>query len=185
MKKSIPGLIVLILFLSALPCYSQSQIGYVSDMLLLTFREGPGTSFPITKTLTSNTQVNILKDKNGYYKVQLENDEIGWVEKQYIIFTTPKTIKITQLEKQLQNFDDRMSKLQMINSSLEELVNSQKAEYSSKLNALETELNKEKNEKTLALKNFSESQKKYDNLIEKSENIKQVITENNELSEQN
>jgi SH3 domain protein len=180
MKKSVFGLIILSLFFFSLTCHAQNKIGYVSDMLLLSFREGPGNNFSIIKTLKSNTPVEVLEDQNGFLKVKIENDETGWVKKQYIIFSIPKTMEIKQLKNKIKGLEEKTAKMEMINSSLEALVNSHKND-AQKLNSLEIAL---KNEKTISVASLSESQKKYNSLIDKSRNINQIINENKMLSEE-
>ena len=82
--------ISLSLFLGGVSGYTQSRTGYVTDMLVLTFRQGPGPSYEVLKTLESNTRLTILDEKNNYYKVRLSSGDTGWVDKQFVTFETPK-----------------------------------------------------------------------------------------------
>ncbi len=185
MKKTALGLMILLLFFCSLPCHAQTKSGYVSDTLLLTLREGPGNSFSIIKTLKSNTPLIILEEQAGYYKVQLEDDATGWVEKQYIMFDVPKSMKIDQLVNKIKTLEVSLSKVQMLNSSLKELVNSQKAEYVKKLETLEASLKSEMDEKTRIAGLLSESQKKFNSLVAQSGNIQETIKTNKSLVENN
>jgi len=87
-----------LLVFSPMPGYSQSRTGYVTDMLVLTFRQGPGPSYPVIKTLESNTRLTILDEQEGYYKVRLSSGDTGWVDRQFVTFDTPKTQMIQQMK---------------------------------------------------------------------------------------
>lgn len=83
--------ISLSLVLGGVSGYTQSRTGYVTDMLVLTFRQGPGASYEVLKTLESNTRLTILDERDNYYKVRLSSGDTGWVDKQFVTFETPKT----------------------------------------------------------------------------------------------
>ena len=90
----------MILVLSNLTGNAQSRTGYVTDMLILTFRQGPGPSYQVLKTLESNTSLTILNEEAGYFQVQLSSGETGWVDKQFVMFEPPKTLIIETLKEE-------------------------------------------------------------------------------------
>lgn len=97
----------LILIISGLPAFAET--GYVSDMLILSMREGPGREFNVIATLRSNMAVEILEKQPPFLKVETESGDQGWVEAQYITLETPKSIlaeqlarKVASLEKELE-----------------------------------------------------------------------------------
>ena len=98
MKKPLLLLTIFITITCLFPQLTFAKTGWVSDMLLLTFRQGPGTSYAVIKTLKSNTPVLILEEKNDFYKVELQSKEIGWVNKKFITFELPKPFIIDQLK---------------------------------------------------------------------------------------
>ncbi len=88
---------------------SCAETGYVSDMLILTMREGPGSNFNVIRTLRSNAPLEILEKGQTHFKVRTMEGDQGWVEKQYITMEKPKPMiieelngKIAALEKALQ-----------------------------------------------------------------------------------
>ena len=88
---------------------SCAETGYVSDMLILTMREGPGSNFNVIRTLRSNASLEILEKGQTHFKVKTMEGDQGWVEKQYITMEMPKPMvieelngKIAALEKALQ-----------------------------------------------------------------------------------
>jgi len=104
------GLAAVLIILALSPLLAQT--GYVSDMLLLTFREGPGTNYTVLKTLKSNTPLTVLEEDQEYYKVELASGEQGWVDKQFVVFEPPKTIQMAQLEKENADLTQRLTQAQ-------------------------------------------------------------------------
>ncbi len=82
--------ISLMLVFTGMSAMGQSRIGYVTDRLILTFRQGPGPSYQVLKTLESDTRLTILDEEENYYKVRLSSGETGWVDKQFVTFDIPK-----------------------------------------------------------------------------------------------
>lgn len=49
------------------PPVSSAKNGWVSDMLVLTFRQGPGINYTVERSLPSNTPVTILDEKKRFF----------------------------------------------------------------------------------------------------------------------
>ncbi|MBF0572379.1 MAG: TIGR04211 family SH3 domain-containing protein [Desulfamplus sp.] len=151
--------------LSALICFSLvlftkipsalAEIGYVSDMLILSLKEGPGRQYNTIKTLRSNMQVEIVETSDRFLKVKTEEGDIGWVESQYITKELPKALIIEQLNKRIEqlegkdpNIDKRQITGQVVGESLNQtsplLSNAEDIKTSeclSKIKSLEVALN--------------------------------------------
>jgi SH3 domain protein len=185
MKNSSLTLVILTIIICLFPLSGYGKTGYVSDMLLLTFRQGPGNSYAVQKTLISNTAVNILEEKNGFYKVKLQSNEIGWVDKKFIIFTLPKTYIINQLEKENKNLQNKIQQLQQNTGSLQSKLSSKKQNYVQTKNTLETSLKTAIDEKSRTADLLSKTQNKYDILVQQSQNIQKIIKENKIFKKEN
>jgi SH3 domain protein len=109
--------------------YAQSRTGYVTDMLILTFRQGPGPTHQILKTLESNTPLTILDEKNNYFRVQLSSGETGWVDKQFVMFAPPKTLIIENLEQEKAALEKQVNALSAANVALKDQVVSTRKQY--------------------------------------------------------
>lgn len=133
---------ILIPMLSLIPMISFAKTGYVSDTLLLTFRQGPGNDFNIIKTLRSNTPVSILDEENGFYKVKLQSKEIGWVNKKFIIFELPKTYIIAKLTQKNKALEDKIDHFKSKLDRLKKSLSSQENKYANRLIDLEKRLKK-------------------------------------------
>ena len=153
MKKLFFPFIIFVMIICLFPQLVLAKTGYVSDMLMLTFRQGPGTSYAVTKTLKSNTPVSILEEKNEFYKVELQSKEIGWVDKNFIVFELPKIFILDQLKQENELLKDKILKLESLTQTLEDKILSQKTDNS---------------QKTKASSPFSDNRVKYDTLIKEN-----------------
>lgn len=185
MKRPFFYIFICTIALSLIPSVSFAQKGWVSDMLVLTFREGPGNAYNVLKTITSNTPVTILEEQNGFYKVELKSSEVGWVDKRFIIFETPNAILIDQYKRDQKVLEDKIEKLESQLKSGKDLLTAKDNEYSGKLTPLQDQLNTAREENKTLKEKLAQSRKKYDTLIEQSKNIQSIVAEKNALKEQN
>ena len=117
---------------------------YVTDILTLNLREGPGRDHKVIRTLKSNMPVEILEESDRYLKVRTKEDEIGWVEKQYIATEAPKTILIGKMKKDFSELTEKNSKLETNLTSLRSDLHSTQL----RVKELEEEIGTCKNELT-------------------------------------
>lgn len=165
MRKLLFHLMIFIMTICLFPQLSFAKTGYVSDMLLLTFRQGPGNSYAVIKTLKSNTPVSILEEENEFYKVELRSKEIGWVDKKFIIFELPKNLIIDQLKQENKTLENKISKLESLTQTIKDKINFRESEYSQKNESLETSLKTALDEKERLSSSLSDSRGKYNTLI--------------------
>ncbi|MFU8769032.1 MAG: TIGR04211 family SH3 domain-containing protein [Desulfotignum sp.] len=111
-----------VLVLSNLPGNAQSRTGYVTDMLILTFRQGPGPSYQVLKTLESNTPLTILNEEAGYFQVQLSSGETGWVDKQFVMFEPPKILIIETLKEENMTLRKQLTEMSDAHDRLKDQV---------------------------------------------------------------
>ncbi len=185
MKKSFSQFLILLLLFFGLPSLLPAQTGYVSDVLFLTFREGPGDSYAVIKRLRSDTPVSILEEQEEYYKVELESKETGWVDKRFISFDTPKSLTIETLKQENKTLEDKLLELETQLQSIRNQIASGGNESVQKLQELETSLKTAMDETEKTSLSLSDTKEKYDTLIEQSRNIQQIINENKALQEKN
>jgi SH3 domain protein len=112
----------MVLVLSNLSGNAQSRTGYVTDMLILTFRQGPGPSYQVLKTLESNTPLTILNEEAGYFQVQLSSGETGWVDKQFVMFEPPKILIIETLKEENMTLRKQLTEMSDAHDRLKDQV---------------------------------------------------------------
>lgn len=185
MRKKFICFFIFAAILSGLPATGYCKTGYVSDSLLLTFREGPGTSYSVIKTLKSNTPVTVLVEEDGYYKVELQTKEIGWVDKKFITFELPSFYIAKDLEQKNKTLESKIESLALSNKELTDKLSSLKDEYSQKINELNSALEQTKTQSTQLLDSSEINRKKYDSLVEQSKDILKIIQENKNYQKDN
>ncbi|MBU0462792.1 MAG: TIGR04211 family SH3 domain-containing protein [Proteobacteria bacterium] len=157
MKKSLFYFMILIAILFLLPLLSWAKTGYVSDRLILNFRQGSDNASAVIKTLKSDDPVFILEEENEFYKIELESKEIGWVDKKFITFELPKTLIIDQLKQENDSLKNKVSELSLLEADFK------------------------KNVDTL----LSDKDIKSDDRIENAGNIQKIVQENQMYQEKN
>lgn len=185
MRKLFFNFIIFAMTICLFPQFSLAKTGYVSDMLLLTFRQGPGNTYAVTKTLKSNTPVFVLEEENGFLKIELKSKEVGWVDKKFIIFDLPKSFIINKLKQENKTLKSRVLKLESSTGTLKGQIQSKKTDYSEKMTSLEISLKDALDEKTNMSASLSKALEKYNTLIEQSKNIQAIIKENKTLNKKN
>ncbi|MFN2358235.1 MAG: TIGR04211 family SH3 domain-containing protein, partial [Desulfotignum sp.] len=177
--------IIMIILWSGVSAYTQPRTGYVSDMLILTFREGPGSSYQVLKTLESNTPLEIMDEENGYFRVQLSSGETGWVDQQFVMFDTPKAQIIAQLEQEKQVLETQLQELTADQDTLTNQAASQTTTLRQEVSTLKAALEKAQEQNSILTDRLAAIQKQYETLAAASENIKEIMEENKTLEAQN
>lgn len=183
MKKMILQLLILLMLFCGFPNPLTAQTGYVSDMLFLTFRDAPKESSTVIQRLKSDTPVLILEEKAEYYKVELESKEVGWVDKRFISFETPKSLTIETLKQENKTLEQKILELQAQIQSSRNQISGGENESVQKIKELEISLKTAMDETAKVNLMLSDTKGKYDTLIEQSKNIQQIVNENKQLRE--
>lgn len=165
--------------------FAEPRTGYVSDMLILTFRQGPGPSYQVLKTLESNTPLTILEEENGYFKVQLSSEETGWVDKQFVMFDTPKTQIIEQLEQENQTLKKQLEDLTAAHDTRINQLTSRTSSGQKDAAALKAAQEKAQEQVNALTRQLATSQERYATLAESSEDVLETMEKNKALEEQN
>jgi SH3 domain protein len=185
MRKIFIGLGILTMLIYSFPAYSLARTGYVSDMLILTVRQGPGTSFSVIQNLKSNTPVAILEEDKGYYKIELASGETGWVDKQFILFETPKTFIIEQLKQQKAELETRLKRVSASYDGLNVQIDAQKSKQTEKTATIEAGRKEAMDKNKLLEAQLKESQTNYTTLENQSSDVLKIAERNKSLEEQN
>ncbi|MEH0022355.1 MAG: TIGR04211 family SH3 domain-containing protein [Desulfobacter sp.] len=157
---------------------AHARQAYVSDMLILTFREGPGTNFPVIQTLRSNTPITILEEQDGFYKVTLTSGDQGWVDKQFVVFETPKAHMIEKLNREKADLENQLKILAETSAGLKTRLAEQKTTSVETTSELEAEVVRLQQENKRLDARLTESQKAFDSLTEASKDITATLEQN-------
>ncbi len=160
---------------------SHADTQYVTDMLVLSLREGPGNEHNTIRTLQTNAPVEVLEEQEGFLKVRTEQGEEGWVLKQYITSETPKPIIIAGLNKEIERLKARLEQFKKSRESLKEKWESDKGDQVERAKALEADLAKYKEAASKNAKKLKEVSEKYDRFLSQSKDVVALVAERDSL----
>jgi SH3 domain protein len=126
--------ITLLLLTLSLSVSAFAEIRYVSDVLQIQLRSGPGTQYRIIKSLQTGTALNVdnASQENGYVQVTIDG-KTGWVATQYLMKEPSARIQLEKVQQELAKLkanasptQQRLLELESQNSQLQtELETSQ------------------------------------------------------------
>jgi len=127
---------------------SHAETGYVSDMLILTMRNGPGSNYNVIQTLRSDTSLEILEKGKDYFKVKTQEGDVGWVEKQYITEEIPKAMIIDKLKLKIADLEKSLESSQAASASFSSGTDSKAQKYQEQIKSLQASLKESQIEST-------------------------------------
>lgn len=176
-----------LLFLFCTFSLARAETAYVSDQLIITFREGKSTQYKIIRTLKTGTPMEVLeRDKDDEYaKVRLQSGEEGYVLVQYITTKIPKQLVIDQLEKEKGKLQKQLAESDAKRAELSQELNDAQEKCADQGRAL-TEHNKELNQ-TLdqANEGMRTVTERYNALLAKSEQVVAISNDRDRLQKEN
>jgi len=185
MKKCVTGIWILIVLAGLAVSFCQAKTAYVSDVLILTFREGPGTNYNVLQTLKSNTPLTILREENGFYLVELTTGGQGWVDKQFVIFDLPKTMIIDKLKQEKSSLETQIKRLKEGSSQDIDASNTRENLIREKAQILSEKTAALQQENKQLIINLKQAKNKFDTLKQTSKNISATLEENKRLKTEN
>ena len=117
MKNFIVVVICLLLF--SVPV--QAETMYISDIVKITLRTGPGADHRVIGMLQSGQQVEVLKSEEEWTQVQLTNGKQGWVLSSLLTSDKPKILLLDQTTEKNKALINQISDLINKNKELTEL----------------------------------------------------------------
>ncbi|WP_029910572.1 TIGR04211 family SH3 domain-containing protein [Pelobacter seleniigenes] len=151
-----------------------AETRYISDVLVVTVRSNTGNNYQTVDNLKTATPVEVLSEDQTYVKVRTPEGKEGYILRQYVTKELPKAVQIDRLEKETAALKEQLQQQQQ--SSADKLANADAnlakiAELQKQLQVANDNLDKVKNE--------------YDSLLQNSQNVVSLSTENEDLIEQN
>jgi len=171
------------LSISAGPAHADRR--YVSDMLILTLRQGPGTEYETIRTLRTGTPIEVLEEGERYLRVRTEEGEEGWVAKQYITSETPKPVIIAGLEKENERLKARLEALEKRQTLLVNQLKEAEQGRDAKVKELETDAENYRQELSRTTTELEQITEKYNALLKQSKNVVELAGEHDRLQAEN
>ncbi len=180
-RWGIAALCVLFAICSSVPV--SAETGYVTDMLLLTMRSGPGDGYPVLKTLPSNTAVEILEKGDPYYKIRTGNGDEGWVKGRYVTDDLPANLVIEGLKQRIAALESDASAGDRFSQPADTGVPG--TETGEQIADLESSLDDAIKEKTRLAADLESLTKTHEQFLKMSKDCVALIEENKSLKMQN
>lgn len=83
----------------AVPSHAETR--YISDLMEITLRAGPGLNYRIIKMLNSGQTVEAMETEENWTRVRLSDDTTGWVFSRYITRSKPKSLVADSLQEEI------------------------------------------------------------------------------------
>lgn len=176
-------LVLIMAGMSAAPAIAETR--YVGDQLIITLRQGKSTQHKILKTLKTGTPVEVLEEDDSYLRVRTTDGTEGYVLRQYISSTPPKSLRIDELEIENSQLQSKISALQKTNNALESQLKEIGDKYEGEFSELSTKSGDIEQRLDEALNNERLITEKYNTLVEQSGNVVAISKERDQLRQEN
>jgi SH3 domain protein len=184
-KSKLMFLFVLLIPLSVSVEPAHADRRYVSDMLIITLREGQGSEYKIIRTLRTGTPVEVLEESERYLRVRTEEGEEGWVAKQYITSELPKPLIIAELKQETNRLGTRVEELEKRQTLLLNQLKEAEQSHDAKVKELQTNAENYKKEVSRTATELKEITEKYNTLLDQSKNVLELTSEHDRLQAEN
>lgn len=138
MLKKTAGHMIALLLLNLFAVSAYARPAYVTDSFEITMRTGPSTQNKIIAMLTSDTELEIIREADGWANVRTRDGKEGWVIRRFVSDQKPKGLIIEELEGKIDTISEACKEPAQIIERLE----SENRELDSSLAATSAELAK-------------------------------------------
>lgn len=153
---------------------ASAETRYVTDTLIVTVRDNPGSDYKIVETLPTASPVQILDEDKTFVKVRTEKGNEGYILKQYITSQTPKKIVISRLQQQITQLQGQLDEQKKNCQGKIDLAASSQAKFESTSTELKT-----------AQQQLAKVTGEYKSLKESSGHVVALQSERDKLTEEN
>lgn len=177
------SLISLVIFIGFLtnPSFVWSETLYISDQLVVSLRESPQENARTIIYLKTDTPVELIDVGQEYSKVKTANGETGYVQKHYLVKSTPKQVIISRLTKENERLGGRIRELEKQYKEAFSKGDETRAKLLTELEEFRTEASQLQTELNDSNKKLAEVSDAYETLKENSKDIVSITDERNQL----
>jgi SH3 domain protein len=162
-----------------------AETQYVSDVLVITMREGKGNEYKIIKTFKTGTPLEIIEESGQYLKARSESGIEGWVLKQYVTKQTPKNEIIAGLEKKIDRLNTKIEQYKKDKESLQDELKTAKSEHNKMTRDLTQNVSASKGKAEQTTRELKEITEKYNALFKESKDVINLVKERDSLKASN
>ncbi len=107
----IRGILFGLLMLSV-PVAARAETLYVTDVLVVLLRAGPGPETATVKQLTSGVALEVQETRGAYARVRDAQGASGWIEARYLVRSSPAGARLAQVQTELDQARARVTDLE-------------------------------------------------------------------------
>jgi len=160
-----------------------AETQYVSDVLIISVKDGQDPDAPVIGFLRSATPLEVLEETEDLMRIQTEKGLQGWVRKKFIVADKPKAVIIKELEEKISLLESDIKTLQE-GSDSRELV-TEMSGYKQAILELTNSLKKESKTRLDLQKELKQINAKYQQLSNKSKAHTRISKELASLKNEN
>ena len=97
------------------PAIGRAEAQYISGVMQITLRTGPGTDHRVLAMLKTGHRVEILTTQEDWTQVRLENGKEGWVLSRFLTDKEPHSVILEQIKQENEELSSQLKTLQEIN----------------------------------------------------------------------
>jgi SH3 domain protein len=162
-----------------------AETRYVSDVLVISVRDGQNQDAAVLGYIKTPTPVDILEEQGDYLKIKTKDGLEGWVLSKYMVSEKPKALIIEDMEKKIEQLTKTIETSKTNpNASLNTSLKANKM-YEDKIRELEQEINTSQKFTAKTKSDFIDLNKKYKDLLMHSRHTDELIKEVTRLKELN
>lgn len=156
---------------------------YVSDLLIISVKDGQDPDAPVLEYLRSAAPIEVLEETEELMRIQTEDGTQGWVRKKFIVKEKPKAVIIMELEEKIALLEYDIKTLQE-GSDSQGLTNTI-IENRQQIASLTASLENEKKTSLTLQEKLAQVNATYQALVNKHKNVADSIKELASLKEEN
>ena len=160
-----------------------AEIQYVSDVLIISVKEGQDPDAPTVGYLRSATPLEVLEETEEMMRIQTDKGLQGWVRKKFIVAEKPKAVIIKELEEKIAQLEGDIKNMQSGSDSQE--IASKMSGYKQEIAELSDSLIKENKTRIALQKELKQLKAKYQELSKKSKDSANISKELATLKDEN
>jgi SH3 domain protein len=144
---------------------AMAGIQYVSDLLIISVKDGQDADAPVIGYLRSAAPVDVLQETEELMQIRSEDGTHGWVRKKFIVAEKPKAVIIGELEEKIAMLEENTKTLQQGSDAqeLQKMIDG----YKQKIATLTASIENEKRTRLALQKDLKQINVKYQQLLSK------------------
>lgn len=182
--RAMPRHSAMVVFILAVFCNAAfCETRYVSDVMYVFLRSGPGDQNSTAGTVKSDDPLEVLSESDDFLHVRTETGETGYIKKRYTTSATPDAIVIERLKKKIERLGAETNEGEDFGPSFDELKETNRS-LAAKKEELERDATRNAEEISRLTAELKRVEKSYHALLNNHESSSELKKENEKIKEE-